>query len=58
MATARHLVSQGVSTIVYLPDLPNYPSNLEKEFSLYKLTGQKWTTMVKGKIKITLSVFP
>jgi enhancer of mRNA-decapping protein 3 len=46
MATARHLATQGVRTVVYLPDLPNHLSN--SEFSLYKLTGQRWTTKVKG----------
>ena len=49
LATARHLASHGVRTIVYIPDLPLYPPEIAKEFKLYKLTAQKWTTNAKCK---------
>ena len=44
LATARHLASQGVGTVVYLPDLPHFPAQLDEELKLYKLSGGKWTT--------------
>ena len=44
VATARHLSSLGINTMVYIPDLPHYPEDFTKEHNLYKLTGAKnWT---------------
>ncbi len=48
MASARHLASQGVRVVAYLPDLPHYPEHLDKEFKLLKLAGAKWTTKTDG----------
>lgn len=41
LATARHLASHGVRTVVHLPELPLYPRIINTELKLYKLTGQK-----------------
>ena len=50
LATARHLASLGVRTIVYVPDLPHYPENFNKEFALYKLSGAKsWAKSATGE---------
>jgi len=44
VATARHLSTLGIHTMVYIPDLPHYPEDFTKEHNLYKLTGAKnWT---------------
>lgn len=51
LATARHLATLGVRTIVYVPDLPHFPENFTKEFTLYKLSGVKnWTKSAKGAV--------
>ena len=49
LATARHLVTQGVSAVCLMPDLPHFPECMEKEFKLFKLSGGKWTKKAKGK---------
>lgn len=56
MATARHLETQGVSTVTYLPDLPHYPPTLASELKLFKMTGGKWTTNPKGQSALLILV--
>jgi len=41
LAAARHLASHGVKTQVFLPDAAKYPSCVETELRLYRLTGGK-----------------
>ncbi len=48
MAAARHLSAQGVRTIVYLPDLPQLPSELQREFELLKMAKARWTNKAKS----------
>jgi len=44
LAAARHLASHGVKTQVFLPDAAKYPSQVESELRLYRLTGGKVVT--------------
>jgi len=41
LASLRHLASQGVRTVAYLPPFPMYPAGVDAELNLYKLCLKK-----------------
>ncbi|XP_075215897.1 enhancer of mRNA-decapping protein 3 [Lycorma delicatula] len=47
LSTARQLAAHGVSTLVYLMDLIHFTTQVSQELSLYKLTGQKFTSNIQ-----------